>query len=52
MTAPKVFLDSNILLYLMDSDLENDCDVLYSEDLAEGQLIEKKLKIVNPFKLT
>jgi len=29
--------------------LEASCDVLYSEDMQHGQLIENKLKIVNPF---
>ena len=26
------------------------CSILYSEDLQDGQVIEKKLKIINPFK--
>ena len=29
--------------------LEADCDILYSEDMQEGQIIENTLKIVNPF---
>jgi predicted nucleic acid-binding protein len=29
--------------------LEADCDILYSEDMQDGQVIENKLKIVNPF---
>jgi predicted nucleic acid-binding protein len=29
--------------------LEADCDVLYSEDMQDGQIIENMLKIVNPF---
>jgi predicted nucleic acid-binding protein len=29
--------------------LEADCDILYSEDMQNGQIIENKLKIVNPF---
>jgi len=29
--------------------LENDCKVLYSEDMQHNQIIENKLKIVNPF---
>ena len=29
--------------------LEADCDILYSEDIQDGQIIENKLKIVNPF---
>jgi predicted nucleic acid-binding protein len=32
------------------SALENNCDILYSEDLHAGQEIEKKLKVINPFK--
>ena len=34
----RVFLDTNILIYI------------YSEDLQHGQIIENKLKIINPFK--
>ena len=30
--------------------LENNCSILYSEDMQDGQIIEGKLKIVNPFK--
>jgi predicted nucleic acid-binding protein len=30
--------------------LENDCDTLYSEDMQHNQLIEKQLRIINPFK--
>ena len=30
--------------------LECDCNILYSEDLQDGQIIENRLKIVNPFK--
>ena len=29
--------------------LEADCSILYSEDMQNGQVIEDKLKIVNPF---
>jgi len=29
--------------------LEADCDILYSEDMHNGLVIEDKLKIVNPF---
>jgi len=29
--------------------LEADCEILYSEDMQDGQIIENKLKIVNPF---
>lgn len=30
--------------------LETDADILYSEDMQHNQLIENKLRIVNPFK--
>lgn len=30
--------------------LENNCEVLYSEDMQHNQLIEEKLRIINPFK--
>lgn len=39
------FYDSLII----SAALECDCSTLYSEDLNHGQLIEKRLKIVNPF---
>jgi predicted nucleic acid-binding protein len=29
--------------------LEADCDIIYSEDMQNGQIIENSLKIVNPF---
>jgi predicted nucleic acid-binding protein len=29
--------------------LEANCDILYSEDMQDGQIIENTLKIVNPF---
>jgi predicted nucleic acid-binding protein len=29
---------------------ENDCEILYTEDLQHRQLIENKLRIINPFK--
>ena len=56
----KIFIDTNILLYLYDLDNEkkrkakeilksNYCIVLYSEDMQHGQCIENKLTIVNPF---
>ena len=31
------------------SALENDCSMLYSEDLQHGQMIEDRLRISNPF---
>jgi predicted nucleic acid-binding protein len=29
--------------------LEANCNILYSEDMQDGQIIENTLKIVNPF---
>jgi predicted nucleic acid-binding protein len=29
--------------------LENNCNILYSEDMQHNQVIEDKLKIINPF---
>ncbi len=29
--------------------LENGCDILYSEDMQHGQIIENQIKIINPF---
>ncbi|MDA8123626.1 MAG: PIN domain-containing protein [Deltaproteobacteria bacterium] len=34
---------------ILASALEHDCDILYTEDLQNGQILEKSLKIVNPF---
>ena len=34
---------------ILASALENDCALLYSEDLQSNQILENKLKIVNPF---
>jgi predicted nucleic acid-binding protein len=34
---------------IMASALENDCSVLYSEDMQHGQILEGRLKIINPF---
>lgn len=34
---------------ILASALESGCDVLYSEDMQHGQLIEDRLRIVNPF---
>jgi predicted nucleic acid-binding protein len=44
--SDKVFLDTN--LWSISSGLENDCKLLYSEDLQGDHVIEGKLKIVNP----
>ena len=29
--------------------LENNCTIIYSEDMQHNQLFENKLKIINPF---
>ncbi|MCL2054260.1 MAG: PIN domain-containing protein [Oscillospiraceae bacterium] len=34
---------------MLSSALESNCSILYSEDMANGQTIGGKLKIVNPF---
>lgn len=34
---------------ILASSLENKCGILYTEDLQHGQIIEKSLKIANPF---
>jgi predicted nucleic acid-binding protein len=39
------FYDSLII----SAALESGCNTLYSEDMQHGQLIENRLKIVNPF---
>ncbi len=39
------FYDSLII----SSALESNCSILYSEDLQNGQIIEGRLKIINPF---
>ena len=36
---------------MLASALENTCGELFSEDMATGQLIEGKLKIVNPYQV-
>ena len=35
---------------IVSSALENNCVILYSEDMQDGLVIESKLTIVNPFK--
>ena len=35
---------------MISSALEGDCQILFSEDMSDGQIINKTLKIVNPFK--
>ena len=39
------YWDSLILAYA----IENQCDLVYTEDLQHGQVVEKKVKIINPF---
>lgn len=39
------FYDSLII----SAALESGCNILYSEDMHHGQLIENRLKVVNPF---
>ena len=34
---------------MLSSALELNCEILYTEDLQHGQLIEERLRIVNPF---
>jgi len=34
---------------ILTSALENNCKIVYSEDMQHGQIIENTLKIVNPF---
>jgi predicted nucleic acid-binding protein len=34
---------------IVASALENNCSILYTEDFQDGQIIGKKLKIINPF---
>ena len=36
---------------IIASALETGCNILYSEDMNDGQVIEKQLKIINPFKI-
>ncbi|MCX8070170.1 MAG: PIN domain-containing protein [Thermodesulfovibrionales bacterium] len=36
---------------IISSALENNCSVLFTEDMQDGQVIEGTLKIVNPFKM-
>jgi len=35
---------------IISSALESKCNIIFSEDLSDNQLIDKKLRIVNPFK--
>lgn len=35
--------------FMLASALENDCSILYSEDMHHGHVIDGKLEIINPF---
>ena len=35
---------------MLASALESDCDIIYTEDMNDGQMINDTLKIANPFK--
>ena len=35
---------------MLASGLENNCEIIFSEDMGDGQVIESKLKIINPYK--
>lgn len=35
---------------IISSAIENQCSILYSEDMSDDHVVEKKLKILNPFK--
>ena len=37
---------------MLASALENDCGVIYTEDMNDSQIIDNTLKIVNPFRIT
>jgi len=36
---------------IIAASLESNCSTLYTEDMQDGQVIENRLKIVNPFKV-
>jgi predicted nucleic acid-binding protein len=44
--AHRSFWDSLIVA----SALENTCSILYTEDMQDGQIIDGKLTVINPFK--
>jgi len=46
----KKFLYSYWDCLIIASALENNCSILYTEDMGDGQVIDGKLTIVNPFK--
>ena len=36
---------------MLASALEGNCDIIFTEDMNDGQFIEQNLKIINPFKM-
>ena len=42
----RIFIDTNIFVY---SVIQNNCTILYTEDMQHEQIFENKLKIINPF---
>ena len=47
--------DYNLQFYdalIIATALENNCTILYSEDMQDGLVVENKLTIINPFKET
>jgi len=34
---------------IIAASLESECNILYTEDMQDGQIIEKRLKIISPF---
>lgn len=49
----KAFIDSNVFIYfdclMIASALDSDCRFLIIEDLSDGQVIDKKLTIINMY---
>lgn len=55
MSAINVKIENNISYWdslIVASSIENGCSILYSEDLHDGQIIDNKVKVVNPFLLS
>lgn len=49
MNANRIFIDTNILVYAKLKTPENQCDILFTEDLQHDQIIRARLRIRNPF---
>ena len=50
--ALTIFVDYNYSLWdslIIASALENGCSILYTEDMQHGQMVDGRLRIVNPF---